>query len=93
MNAVPKAVRAAVQPALDKSAGELVDRARSLAPVDDGTLKDSIAADRGEHELQRVVTAGEGDAFYARFVEHGTPLWSAHSCNVRTSPFARMTRR
>lgn len=70
--AVSKAARAAVMPALDKSADQLVSAAQHLAPVHDGTLRDSIHKEAGEHELQIVVTAGGGDAFYAPHVEHGT---------------------
>ena len=72
MDAVPIAVRAAVRPALDKSAAELVDRMQSLAPVDDGDLRDSIRAEDGEHELAVRVQAGDDGAFYARWVEFGT---------------------
>ena len=72
MNAIPKHVRRAVEPALDKSADELVGRMQSLAPVDDGTLRNSITKDAGEHALQRTVTAGDDEAFYARMVEFGT---------------------
>lgn len=54
---IPKAARAAVKPALDKSADELVAAQRSLAPLDDGTLKASIKWHESG-ELTRTVRAG-----------------------------------
>nr|WP_255699941.1 HK97-gp10 family putative phage morphogenesis protein [Jiella avicenniae] len=71
-DAIPRAVREAVIPALDKSADQLVAAAKHLAPEDDGDLKNSICREAGEHDLQRVVKAGDDKAFYAMFVEHGT---------------------
>ena len=70
--AVSQAARDAVVPALDKGADQLVAAAKHLAPEDDGTLRDSIRKEDGEHPLERVVIAGGGDAFYAVHVEHGT---------------------
>ena len=70
--AVSQAVRDAVRPALEKSADQLVAAARHLVPEDQGDLKDSIRKEAGEHELQVAVKAGDGDAFYARWVEFGT---------------------
>ncbi|MGO4838312.1 HK97 gp10 family phage protein, partial [Rhizobiaceae sp. 2RAB30] len=55
--AIPKAVRAKVETALDQSAGELVAVQRGLAPRDDGTLQASIRWSRSG-ELQRTVEAG-----------------------------------
>lgn len=72
MKVIPLAARQAVQPALDKSADELVAQIERLAPVDEGDLRDSAEARPGEHELQRVVTVGDDVAFYARWVEFGT---------------------
>lgn len=72
LKAIPKAARDAVQPDLDKSTAELVDRMRSLAPKDSGDLKDSIHSEHGDTELQRKVIAGDGEAFYGRWVEFGT---------------------
>ncbi|MEX1244867.1 MAG: HK97-gp10 family putative phage morphogenesis protein [Thermoanaerobaculia bacterium] len=71
--ALPQAARNAVQPSLDKSADELVARMQSFAPQDDGTLIASIRKTPGDHELARKVRAGDKAAFYARFVEFGTP--------------------
>ena len=42
MNAIPKAAREAVKPALLKSAEEVADAMRTLAPEDTGDLKASI---------------------------------------------------
>ena len=58
MNAIPVAVRAAVQPALDSSAAELVGTMKRLAPVEDGALQRTIEAQPGKHELARQVVAG-----------------------------------
>ncbi|WP_181172047.1 HK97-gp10 family putative phage morphogenesis protein [Mesorhizobium sp. B2-4-8] len=80
--AIPKAVRAGVQPALDASADELVTVQRALAPRDHGTLQASIKwATTGE--LSRQVTAGgetttrpardgQGEYDYALGQEFGT---------------------
>ena len=45
MQAIPKAVRAAVRPALVKGAEEIAGAARHLAPEDTGALRGSIAFD------------------------------------------------
>lgn len=58
MNAIPASVRAAVQPALNTSADELVGTMKRLAPVEDGALQGSIKAQPGTHELAREVVAG-----------------------------------
>lgn len=87
MRAIPKAARAAVQPALVKGAEEIAASARRLAPVDEGDLRDSIVATKpGEatprysqpggsrvlQENQAAVTAGNTDVRYAHLVEYGT---------------------
>jgi HK97 gp10 family phage protein len=87
MNAIPKAVRLAVQPALMKGAEEIAAAARVLAPEDTGDLKRSIAAtgpnqatppysqpggSRVMGENQAAVTAGGPDVRYAHLVEYGT---------------------
>ncbi|MBS9477655.1 HK97 gp10 family phage protein [Ancylobacter sp. VKM B-3255] len=82
--AIPKAVKAELQPTLEKSADEVVATAQRLAPVDDGTLRDSIRREPGEHDLEVRVEAG-GEATtrevrrgigvgydYALAVEYGT---------------------
>jgi len=87
MNAIPKAVREAVKPALIQSGEELVDRMKALAPVDTGKLRDSITATMpgeatppysqpgGSHvvaENQVIVTAGNKEVRYAHLPEYGT---------------------
>lgn len=87
MQAIPKAVRQAVTPALTTSGNELVDRMRALAPERTGDLKDSITAtppgqstpaysqpggSRVAGELEVVVTAGNSDVRYPHLVEYGT---------------------
>lgn len=74
MNAIPKAVRKAVEPALDKSADELVALQKQLAPVDQGDLRDSIEKRPGAHDLSRKVAT---DDFKARWAEHGTTKQAA----------------
>lgn len=85
LKAIPIAVRQAVSRSLEKSAQEIVDLAKRLCPVDDGTLRDSIgwtwgdapegsivlAATKGA-ALRITIFAGDDDAFYARWVEFGT---------------------
>jgi HK97 gp10 family phage protein len=72
--AIPKAVKEAVQPALEKSGNELVGTMQALAESSrlTGKLIDSIHSEPGDHELQRKVVAGDKGAFYARWVEFGT---------------------
>jgi len=87
LKAMPEAAKAEIAKAMEQSAKEIVALAKSLAPVDDGDLRDSIgwtwgAAPQGAVTLGKVkasggnlvitVYAGGGDAFYARFVEFGT---------------------
>jgi len=57
LSAIPKAARRAASDALDKSAAELVSVQKRFAPVDDGTLRDSIHAE-ATGELTRTVRAG-----------------------------------
>lgn len=86
MRAVPQAARNAVQPALLKSAEEIAAVQRSLAPVDSGDLKESIAvtAPGGTTppysqpggsmvapENTAVITVGNTDVRYAHLVEYG----------------------
>lgn len=75
LNAIPKAVRDAVQPALDVSADELVARMQHLAPVDEGDLRRSIRKEPGDHELSRKVMT---DDYKASWVEHGTVKQAAN---------------
>lgn len=63
--------------ALNKNADELVAMQKRLAPVDDGMLRDSIQKKPGRHDLAVTVEAGGAEAFYARWVEFGTPTAAA----------------
>ena len=87
LDAIPRAVKDAVKPALDKSGDELVERMKSLAPVDTGALRDSIVATPagqttppysqpgGESVVPENtvrVTAGNTDVRYPHLVEFGT---------------------
>lgn len=87
LNAIPKAVRKAVVPALQKSGEELVDTMRHLAPEDTGDLKHSIkytmpgnatppysqpGGSTVAGENQVLVTAGNTDVRYPHLVEYGT---------------------
>lgn len=58
LNAIPQAVKEAIQPALQKSADEIVAAMQHLAPEDEGDLKGSIRHEPGEHELQLKIKAG-----------------------------------
>jgi HK97 gp10 family phage protein len=69
--AMGEAARHDVRAELDKGADRIVALSRSLAPVDDGDLRDSIQKKDGEHREQVLVTAGDEKAFYAGFIEHG----------------------
>lgn len=87
MRAIPKKVREAVEPALVKSAEEIADLQRGLAPEDSGALKESIhvtapgettpaysqpGGSRTVGELEAVVTVGDTDVRYSHLVEYGT---------------------
>jgi HK97 gp10 family phage protein len=74
LRAMPEKARTRMREALVKSAGELVSAQKSLAERSrhTGTVIDSIHARDGAHDLSQEVVAGEGKAFYARFLEFGT---------------------
>lgn len=87
LEAIPRAVREAVQPALIKSGEELLDRMQALAPEDTGALRQSITAtppggttpaysqpggSRVVGENQVLVTAGNSEVRYPHLVEYGT---------------------
>ena len=87
LNAIPKAVRKAVVPALEQSGKELVETMRNLAPEDTGDLKHSIkytmpgqstppysqpGGSTVAAENQVLVTAGNTDVRYPHLVEFGT---------------------
>jgi HK97 gp10 family phage protein len=87
LDAIPKEVKEAVKPALEKSGQELVDRMELLAPEDTGALKDSIVmtppgqstppysqpgGSRVAGPNEVLVTAGNSDVRYPHLVEYGT---------------------
>ncbi|MCC0067108.1 MAG: HK97 gp10 family phage protein [Rhodovulum sp.] len=93
MRAIPKAVRASVQPALVKGAEEIAGMARHLAPEETGALKGSIAVTGPNQatppysqpggsmtvgENQAAVTVGDTAVRYAHLVEYGTRRTPAH---------------
>lgn len=87
MAAIPLKVRAALKPAIEKSANELVKKMQSNAPQETGALIESIKATQPEQttpayslpsgqktagELQAIVTVGDAKVRYAHLVEYGT---------------------
>lgn len=78
LNAIPAAVRQAVQPSLDKNSNELANLMKRLAPDDPETkgddLRSSIHVEQGKHELSRAVVA---DAEHTLHVEFGTSKMDA----------------
>lgn len=92
MRAIPQAARAAVQPALVKSAEEIAALQRGLAPEDDGDLKASITVTGpGQStppysqpggamvvpENQAAITVGNSDVRYPHLQEYGTTFHPA----------------
>lgn len=83
--AVARAAKSSIEQSMEKSANEIVALAKRLCPVDQGTLRDSIgwtwgdapkgtivlAATKGA-ALRITIYAGSDEAFYARWIEHGT---------------------
>lgn len=87
LDAIPKEVRKAVEPALIKSGAELQQMMQHLAPVDSGALRESIAVtppgqstpaysqpggSRVARENEVLITAGNSDVRYPHLVEYGT---------------------
>ncbi len=87
LEAIPKAVRQAVFPALETSGRELAATMRKLAPEDEGDLKASIAVTMPGHatpaysqpggsrvanDNEVIVTVGNESVRYAHLVEYGT---------------------
>lgn len=85
--AIPQRVVEATQPSLQRSAKELIDVMKALAPEDSGALKDSIVSTPGGQSTPPysqpggeavvpanavAVTAGNTDVRYAHLVEYGT---------------------
>ena len=96
-------IKAAIRPALDKGADELVATMKSIVPVanvDGGELRDSIEKHPGRHELAVVVVAGgptttrkgKGKPYdYSRAVEFGHV--AEDGSNVPADPFFYTTYR
>lgn len=93
LDAIPKEVKAAVEPALIKSGAELQQAMQHLAPEDTGALRDSIAVtppgqstppysqpggSRVARENEVLITAGNTDVRYPHLVEYGTTAAPAH---------------
>lgn len=85
MAMIPKRVREAVRPSIEKAADDIVAMAKALCPVDEGDLRDSIGWTWGTApagsmalamgtggDLTITIYAGNDEAFYARWVEFGT---------------------
>lgn len=73
-NLLPR-IAPAIQASLEKSAAEMADTARALAPVDDGDLRASIRTESGDLTVR--VRAGGNRAWYAPLVEYGTKKMAA----------------
>lgn len=105
MRAIPEEVRKTVGPALVASAEEIANMQRSLAPVDDGDLRASIAV-TGPGETtppysqpggsrvagvnEAFITAGNSDVRYAHLQEFGT---KHHLAQPYFWPGFRLTRK
>lgn len=87
MAAIPDEVKKAVQPTLNRQANDMAKSMRSLVPVDDGDLKESIAVTpAGQQtpsysqpggsmvvpETAVAITVGNTDVRYGHLVEYGT---------------------
>lgn len=87
LEAIPRRVKEAVKPALEKSGKELADGMRALAPEDEGDLKRSVTYTMGGQQTPPysqpggsktvpenavVVTVGNTDVRYPHLVEYGT---------------------
>lgn len=93
LEAIPKGVKDAVQPALLRSGDELSARMQQLAPHDTGALRDSIAVTTAGQmtpaysqpggsmvvpENAVAVTVGNSEVRYAHLQEYGTAHSPAH---------------
>ena len=87
MAAIPDEVKKAVQPTLNRQANDMAKSMRSLVPVDEGDLKESIAVTpTGQQtpsysqpggsmavpENAVAITVGNTDVRYGHLVEYGT---------------------
>lgn len=79
LDRLPKVARKRIHDALEANAKELVSAQKTLAARSrrTGKLMNSIKAYEGDHDLSIQVQAGDGEAYYARFVEFGTVRTSA----------------
>lgn len=92
-DAIPRAVKEAVEPALRKQAEVMAGIMRRFAPVDTGDLKDSIHVTPGGKATPAysqpggsmvvpgnaaAVTVGDHEVRYAHLVEYGTTKAPAH---------------
>ena len=87
LDAIPKAIKIAVTPALARSGNELAARMQQLAPEDTGALKNSVAVTMGGNmtppysqpggsmivpDNAVAITTGGDDVRYPHLVEYGT---------------------
>lgn len=87
MNLIPKNVREAVTPALQRSADEMAASIKALVPVDTGALRESVEVTPGGQstppysqpggamtvpENAIAITVGNTDVRYGHLVEYGT---------------------
>ena len=70
---IPEKIRLPSMAALVEGAEDLARFQRNVVPFKDGTLHDSIKVKQDPSLSKVSVVAGDGEAFYARFVEFGTP--------------------
>lgn len=82
LQSAPEAARVHASSAVAVSTFALAQRARSLVPVDSGTLKAAIDTSRTVSGLTGRVGISNAAAYYWRFVEFGTR-------NVSARPFFR----
>jgi HK97 gp10 family phage protein len=85
---LPTVAKAEIKSAMEAAASEIVAMMKSLVPVDDGALRDSIGWTWGKApkgslavaavksgmagDLTLTIYAGNAEAYYARWVEFGT---------------------
>lgn len=105
MNAIPEAVRKAALPAIQKSAEEIAATMRSLAPKEEGDLRDSIeitgpgqttpaysqpGGSQVVPENSFAITVGNEDVRYPHLQEYGT---TRHPAQPFFWPAYRMNRK
>ena len=71
LDAAPARVRRDIEGALERAADDLVARARALAPVETGELRNSIRASGAG--MDRAVTAAAPHAIFQEFGTTGAP--------------------